>query len=57
MTRYSISSKLSPIGLVEGFTVTGTLHNEENEVIKTVTLTGKVKSILIAEVNSQLLTD
>lgn len=54
MKRYSISSKTNSIGLVEGYTVTGTLHNEKNEVIKTVTLTGKVKATVITTVDHQL---
>lgn len=54
MKRYSISSKTNSIGLVEGYTVIGTLHNEKNEVIKTVTLTGKVKVTVMTTVDKQL---
>lgn len=54
MKRYSISSKTNSIGLVEGYTVTGTLHNEKNEVIKTVTLTGKVKAVVMTIVDKEL---
>lgn len=54
MTRYSISASTNSIGLVEGYTVTGTLHNAKNEVIRTVTLTGKVKSTVMSNVHFQL---
>lgn len=54
MTRYSISPLLSSIGLVEGYTVTGTMHNERNEVIKTITMSGKSKPAVMANVHFQL---
>lgn len=54
MTRYSITASTNSIGLVEGYTVVGTLHNERNEVIKTVTITGKIKSVVLVEVTKRL---
>lgn len=54
MKRYSISSKTNSIGLVEGYTVTGTIHNEKNEVVMTVTKTGKVKAAVLMSVSQDL---